>query len=244
MFNESVILAAKADAKSKFPRESCGLVVNDEYLPCVNIAPDPRLDFMIAQEVTNPYVIARTLQGVIHSHPVKDMLGKSSPSKNDMIGQVSTSVPWGVIDTDGDTVCTPYWWGDFILDEPIIGREFHPGINDCYSIIRKWYWQKRGILLKEFPRDDAWWASNENMYVEGFAEAGFYAISKNELQDGDIILGKVLSSVINHGGIYLHNKEDGYGTILHHLPKRLSRRETANPWIEKAELFLRYKNVV
>jgi len=243
MFNSTVIADARADAKAGFPNESCGIVVADTYIPYDNLAEDPRAGFVINEASVNQYIMSGELQAVIHSHPQSGTWGRSCPSKHDMEGQVATGVPWGIIDTDGDIVNTPYWWGDFLLDEELLGKEFHAGVNDCYSLIRKWYKQKRGIILDEFPRDDAWWVSDEDMYVKGFAQAGFYRIDKSQLQDGDVLLSKVMSVKINHGGIYLSNKEDGYGTLIHHLPKRLSRREAANPWIDRTDIFLRYRNV-
>lgn len=232
---------AKKHALQEFPKEACGIVVADKYIPCVNIAPDPTTDFQIDDAEVMQYIIAKTLQAVIHSHP-SSPLKKSSPSKQDMIGQVSTAVTWGIIDTDGEIARDPYFWGDFLFHESLIGKEFQAGVNDCYSIIRKWYFQRKDITLPEFPRDDSWWGKGEDMYMEGFSKAGFHRITKDELQDGDVVLGKVRSEIINHGGIYLDNDEDGRGLILHHLPNRLSRRETAGPWTNKAEIFLRYNH--
>lgn len=234
--------AAQEDAIKRFPQEACGLIVKGEYISCTNIAKEPEKDFEIHKDIVTPYIIAGTLEAVIHSHPYEVLSERSSPSRSDMQGQIATNVPWGIIDTDGKVVNKPYWWGDFILDTEIIGQEFHHGIHDCYAVIRKWYWQELGIILKEFPRDDKWWTVKEDLYTEGFEAAGFYRITKKELRNGDVILGKINSphNLINHGGIYLDNAIDGHGIILHHLPNRLSRREPAGPYINRADLFLRY----
>jgi cell wall-associated NlpC family hydrolase len=241
-FPQKVIDDAKADALAKYPNESCGIVSGDEYVACDNIASDPSKDFIIAPATVQPYVTGGTLQAVIHSHPVKQLLARSCPSKSDMIGQIGTSVPWGVIDIAPDVVNDPYWWGDFLLDQPLIGQQFHHGINDCYTVVRRWMWQNRKLKIADIPRDDAWWnMQEEDLYMQGFEKNGWVRISKEELQHGDTILGKIRAPKINHAGVFLSSKEDGIGVVLHHLPGRLSRREPAGPYVNRAELFLRYK---
>lgn len=240
MFGLSVIESAKMHALDRFPEESCGLVVDGAYIACDNIAEDPTKDFKIANATVQEYLAMGLLQGVIHSHPFAQLTTKSSPSAADMRSQMSMQVPFGVIDTDGTVVNDPYYWGDFKLDEQIIGRDFHHGIEDCYLPIRRFYWQRRGIKLAEIPRDDKWWTSADNLYVDNFERLGFVKVSKNEIIDGDIIIGRVNASKPNHAGVYLNNSIDGKGLILHHLPGRLSRREPAGPWLSRADLVVRY----
>lgn len=237
---ENVVEAAQAHALQSYPQESCGLVVGGEYLPCENVADLPEEDFSIRDQIVMPYIVAGTLQAVIHSHPVKAIFAPSDPSVRDMIGQISAQVPWGIIDTDGEVVTAPYWFGDITLDTPLLGVEFHHGVQDCYTAIRKWYWQTRGIKLKDFPRQGMWWCEDENLYVDNFAKAGFFIVDICDIQDGDVVLGKIKSEVINHAGIYLDNSVDGCGLVYHHLPGRLSRRESAGPWLNRTELVVRY----
>ena len=40
-------LAAKQHALEQAPEESCGIVVNDEYYPCINISDTPEDNFAI-----------------------------------------------------------------------------------------------------------------------------------------------------------------------------------------------------
>lgn len=240
MFDAIVSAEAMADAGNRFPEESCGLVVDGKYISMPNLAEDPLNDFKVNAV---KYIMNGTLQGVIHSHPVRVLVEASHPSIKDMQQQIATGVPWGIIDTDGEVVRKPYWWGDHQLTEELIGKEFHCGVEDCYSIVRKYYFQKHGIKLKNHPRVMDWWKEGKDFYKDGFESAGFYRISKEELKDGDGVLLNVQSNVLNHAAIYLDNKTDGRGVILHHLPGRLSRRETAGPWLAKANFFLRHKDV-
>ena len=62
-------LAAKQHALEQAPKESCGIVVNDEYYPCLNIADTPEDNFSIHPK---DFLRARSkgkLQYIIHSHP-------------------------------------------------------------------------------------------------------------------------------------------------------------------------------
>lgn len=240
MFGLSVLESAKMHALDQFPLESCGLVVDGAYVACDNIAENPEKDFKIADATVQQYLSMGLLQGVIHSHPFAQITAKSSPSSADMRSQMSVGVPFGIVDTDGEVVNDPYWWGDFKLDEPILGREFHHGIEDCYLPIRRFYWQERGIRLPDIPRDDKWWNTEESLYVENFERLGFVRVAKTEIADGDIIIGRVNAKKPNHAGVYLDNPRDGKGLVLHHLPGRLSRREPAGPWLSRADLIVRY----
>lgn len=242
IFSRAITEAAKQDARDRYPEESCGIIIGDAYLPCANLAVDPTKDFQIAQSVTQQHIMDGTLLGVIHSHPTEQLKMVSCPSEEDMIAQVATNVPWGIVDLDKETTNDPYFWGDFLLDQPFIGNSFHHGVYDCYTVIRQWYWQERQIKLIEMPRRDLWWVGDdaEDLYSVGFRKGGFEKITKEELTNGDIILGKLRSDKINHAGLYLDNLKDGQGLVLHHVYGRLSRKESAYPYLSRAELFLRY----
>lgn len=240
MFGAAVTDVAKAHAVVSYPEESCGVVVGDTFIPMTNVADDPLESFKIADGLIAPYILNNTLQAIIHSHPVNPMVKVSTPSKADLQGCIATKVVWGIIDTDGVVAREPYWFGDFILDEDLIGAEFQHGVRDCYTAVRKWYWQVKKIKLNDMPRDDMWWESDDDLYVRNFEREGWVRISLDDITHGDVILGKVNSTKINHAAVYLNSKEDGQGVVYHHLPNRLSRREPANPWANRAELVLRY----
>lgn len=240
MFSDAVIAAAKAHALDQFPDESCGLVVEGTYVPCTNIAENPLTTFRIADALVQEYLVMGVLDGVIHSHTFEQLKTRSSPSAADMRSQISMGVPFGVVDTDGAVCGDLYWWGESKLDEPLIGQQFHHGVEDCYLPVRRFFWQRRGIRLPDIPRDDQWWTASDNLYVDNFERLGFVRVSPREIADGDIILGKVNSPKVNHAGVYLDNPVDGKGLILHHLPGRLSRREPAGPWLHRADLVVRY----
>jgi len=101
-------------------------------------------------------------------------------------------------------------------------------VLDCYSLIRDWYRQERGIDLPDFTRFDEWWRRGENLYLDNFSGAGFHEVESSDMNPGDVLLMQVASPVPNHAAIYL-----GDGLILHHLQGRLSSRDVYGGYWQK-----------
>lgn len=239
MFGTEVEKAAQAHALAEWPKESCGVVRNGVYVPIMNIAENPEDGFVMPDDT---FIVGA--EAVIHSHDATQIELPSGlklprhphwPSSDDMAHQIETDVPWGIISTNGQEASTILWWGDHILDDPLVGRNFIPGITDCYGLIRAWYHQERGVELPDFPRDANWWEDGKNMFVEGFAEAGFKEIDASKVQHGDVVIMKLHGPVPCHGGVVLSGS-----LVLHHLENRLSRREPLGPWRKFVTNWLRY----
>lgn len=241
MFGAQINAAIFDHAIKQYPRESCGLIINDKYNPTRNMAKDPKSDFLISRATWKRLANKGEVQAVVHSHPD----GPAEPSRSDMRGQVSTEVPWGIVvptiptaeDETKPRVIDGFWWGDFLLDEPLIGRSFRHGVRDCYSLVRSWWWQERKVLLPEYPRDMEWWDQGEDMYSKGFEAAGFRPLAIGEQPEkGDGFLAQIRSPVPNHAGVYL-----GDALILHHVMGQLSRRDSvyrytnliSNRWLRR-----------
>ena len=228
-FSAAALNDAARHAAACYPNESCGLIVAGAYLPCENQSATPETAFTI-----DPAEIVRAgadLQAVIHSHPE----GLARPSAADMRAQIDLGCSFGIIPCIGGVLEAPVWWGDYRLDEPLIGRQFIPGACDCYSLIRGYYWQTRQIHLPDFARDEDWWKDGGDMYRQNFATAGFKEVAREEVETGDVFLGMVRADVPNHGGVFLER-----GLFLHHLEGRLSRREPIGSWDKFITHCLRY----
>ena len=140
-FPADAIAAAKAACIAGYPNEVCGLIIDGAYVACQNIAADPTKDFKVDPAAV--VAAGNNLQCVIHSHPE----GQGIPSANDMQSQIDSAVIWGIVVVKKDArtgtvyASDPVFWGDYRLEEPLIGRDFIHGIHDCGSIIRSYFWQ-------------------------------------------------------------------------------------------------------
>jgi proteasome lid subunit RPN8/RPN11 len=248
---------AHAHARAVFPEESCGFIVRGRYLPLQNVAKDPAQHVegdrdctcrLCAFEISDQDYLyhADELQAIVHSHPN----GPDYPSKLDMLGQESSGVAWIIVTLDETRFGPTVVWGGDCPIEPLIGREFLHGINDCYALVRDAYalghegmaaqgmdWPLKPITLPIGPRNNEWWldTTDNNLYSDNYVRVGFVEIPASQAQPGDAFLGRIRSDKINHAGVLLGNN-----LILHHLPMRLSRREPAGVWSRCADKWVRY----
>lgn len=239
---------AARHARSEYPKESCGLIVDGKYMPFDNEAEDPTKDFLIPpHKMLQVFQSGAEVQMVVHSHPN----GPYFPSKADMEGQMRSGVPWAIVVLDDERIAgSPVIWGTKKPLLPIIGRPFCHGVTDCYSVVRDVFrlgkdelaaqgiedWPFDPIELYDLPRDDAWWNKGDNFYLDHYQKQGFRVIEMDQARPGDCFLVKIRSTTCNHAGVYVGNEQ-----IIHHLPQRLSRREPAGLWARGAELWLRYE---
>lgn len=254
MFDKSIIDAARAHAMQDHPRESIGLVVGGHYLPLENISPEPTKTFELPADA---WIAHGTVQGVIHSHPsAVDRPGNDYPSAADMESQMATAVPWGIIVCDAERAANPVWFGDQVPQPPLTGSEryFRHGITDCYALCRAYYREAHDIVIPDFARDWEWWsqqkngtAEHQNLYLEGYAKAGFTHIPAHDVRPGDMFLAAIRSKVPCHGGIYLGGSGD---IILHHLCSgravdrtRLAVKEPGIRFLKYVTHWIRHKDM-
>lgn len=246
-FTPAVIDAAIAHAKAEAPIESVGVVWRGVYTPMTNVASDPANRFEIAPEAFAELADVAPIEGVIHSHPGG---GPWHPSEADMRGQIETDLPWAivVVGEDGVGGALACSWG---LDNPPLfsadgapaPRQFCHGVSDCYTIIRDWYAQTVGVRLPDVARGWCWWLDGQNLYLDGFAAAGFELISQDPLryaeliEPGDVWLRRMPgASVVTHGGVYL-----GDGLCIEQRPKSLVSRRPIYPTLPFITHLLRYR---
>ncbi|SAI70466.1 NlpC/P60 family [Bordetella ansorpii] len=227
---KNILAAIRAHAVAEYPREACGLIVSDSarrgpggaaerYVPCRNVAVDGG-QFMIAADEYAAAEDAGQVLAVVHSHPDAD----PTPSEADRVACEASGLPWYIAEVRqaDDGVVTAgqvYSWAPEGYQAPLLGREFHHGILDCYSIIRDWYERERGIELPDFDRADGWWEGEAELYLEHFGQAGFRRLDGDEaLVPGDVILMQVLSQRTNHAGVYLGAQPLAERPDLHPLP--------------------------
>ena len=225
--DEEILAAAKLTDE-----EICGYITDNTVVFCENISDNPKEEFRIAE-------VPDTAQAIFHSHPG----GPFYPTKIDIQQQYVTAVPWAVACTS-DRHNEVFWFGDGVPMAPLIGRGFRHYVTDCYALIRDFYKHVHDIELMDQPREWEWWNDGENLYEEGYREAGFTDIGLAELLPGDSFLATIRSKTPNHAGVYL-----GDGLILHHTcgksgydPFKLSTVEPAARWLPYLTKVLRYEN--
>ena len=196
-------------SKSKEPQESCGFVVlvggEKVFIPCENVAEDKENHFEITPEDYINTSEKGEIVALVHSHPQ----GEPKLSLSDLQAQLYSQLD--------------FW---LVCDEKIhispkipflIGREFNHGEVDCYTLFRDFY-RLSGYEMPNFEREDYWWEDGKNLYLDNIEKQGFEQV--NEPQIGDVILISVGANVPNHAAIYV-----GEQMVLHHAPKRLSKRD-------------------
>lgn len=136
------------------PEEACGVVIEGKFHLIPNVSTSPKTSFVLS-----PKVLAKLIRScgrpevIIHSHTD----GQDYPSVADMEAQMAGTVPWVThVFNDGNYKCS-FDFGDHLLDAPLVGRRWRPGVFDCMSLFRSYYWQKHRIRLPDFPRTDGWW---------------------------------------------------------------------------------------
>ncbi len=222
----------KQHAEQTYPNECCGLLIvqsgRERYFPCRNLA-EGKDNFEIHPEDYAEAEDLGTITAVCHSHSNYS----ANPSESDLVGIEKSGMPWFIIGWPSQiiTETRPSGW-----EAPLIGRTFHFGVLDCYTLCRDYYRAEFGIELSDYSRSDKFWERGENLYVNNFKNEGFVTIAEKDLQPGDAILMQILSPLPNHAAIYL-----GDNIILHHLQGRLSCREVYGGFYRKAAThFLRH----
>ncbi|OAV34946.1 Phage tail assembly protein [Moraxella catarrhalis] len=82
--------AIHAHAKSAYPNECCGLIIDEDYYPCDNVAPNPTEHFEIDPQNMLEMQDIGEIQAIVHSHPN----GNAEPSEIDRVQMGVHGVPW------------------------------------------------------------------------------------------------------------------------------------------------------
>jgi len=242
--NPATLDAFRAHAVADYPREACGLVVvvkgRERYLACRNLATTPSEHFVLAAEDYADAEEAGEIVAVMHSHPD----APARASEGDRVACEASGLPWWIVSVTPGADGPPQA-GELSCIEPggyeapLVGRPFHHGVLDCWTLCRDWYAREWGLVLPDPVRHDNWWDDGcSDLYTENLAAAGFAPVAAGDIQCGDLILMQIRSRnlVPNHAGIYL-----GDGLMLHHMYGRLSSRDVyGGYWLENTRLVARH----
>lgn len=245
MLTAKIKKAIISHANREHPRESCGVIVGREYIPCKNIAADS------AQFEIDPWDLVGAakegdIKAYVHSHPDGNVL----PSMPDRVQMNLHGLPWVI--TNGIDVALHKPDG---YQAPLLGREYHHGLMDCYTLIKDYYQRELGITLGDYQRDDAWWesADNDPLYLDNFRAEGF--IEVDTIQEHDLILCRLgRTAHVNHALVFIgdgklksERTDDviGDSLVLHHPYNRESLREIyGEQWQRRAAMIIRHKSLI
>lgn len=229
----------KEHAVREYPKESCGVIVDNDYIPCENLHPEPYKAFRIDPGFTSELIIAGKLQAIVHSHPD----GPDHPSEADAQAQIDMDLIWGIVPVfgDGDTAthANPIvWWGDQLPTPPLLGRKFIWHVFHCYQLYRDWWWVNRGIRFALYPCSVDFIDEGRNPFVEHVERTHHVNLGKpqiTELEIGDMVLGRLRGRYPNHCGIYVGND-----TFLHHPSGGASCEASLLRWWPRIDLVFRH----
>lgn len=233
-------------AKSCYPKESCGILLeNKEYIPCKNIAADD------AQFEIDPIDLVGAakegkIKAYVHSHPD----GTTEPSMPDRVQMNLHGLPW--IITNGVDVALHKPKG---YQAPLLGREYHHGLMDCFTLVKDYYQRELGLSINDYERTDVWWesADSQPLYLDNFKAEGFVEV--DAIQKHDVILCRLgRTEHVNHALVFIGDgsleSEHTDGVIsdclvLHHPYNQISLREMyGEAWQRRAAIIVRHKDLL
>lgn len=245
MLTAKIKKAIIAHAKRDYPRESCGAIIGKEYIPCKNIAADD------AQFEIDPIDLVGAssegkIKAYVHSHPD----GSTNPSMPDRVQMNLHGLPW--IITDGENVALHK---PDAYQAPLLGREYHHGLMDCFTLVKDYYQRELGITLNDYERQDCWWesAKSKPLYLDNFKKEGFVEV--DTIQKHDLILVRLgRTEHVNHALIFIgdgqlksEHTEDVISDclVLHHPYNQMSLREMySEAWRRRAAIIIRHKSLI
>jgi proteasome lid subunit RPN8/RPN11 len=240
--------AIQEAALRRWPHEMCGVLTREAgFIECVNISNDTTRHFEIDAIEYRKLEKAYTIIGLAHSHTRQSNvnygpatnLDPRTPSRMDVNTQKLLGIPFYIVATDGEQVTSPICYpGD--PNATLYNRPFIYFINDCFTLVRDYHWQKYQIKLDlHHPKFDWWNGGNGGVttpfYELYFEEWGFKKIERYELEVGDVIV-MGMQGRGNHLGIFT----EGYN-ILQHVQDHPSGEIPMNKWDSYIQGYLRHK---
>jgi proteasome lid subunit RPN8/RPN11 len=223
-----------AHAFREAPKEACGIVVNGEYFPCENIHFSPLENFAISPQDYAKAAAHGDVQAIFHSHP-GDF---NAFSPHDAAGCRAMEVPWIMYCLGTDD----FHFADPSGKAPYLGREWHYGIHDCYSLVRDFYRREFGIQLEDFKRgeEQEWESPDWDMFAQNMQGQGFMPCEKAEKR-GDFLLMQLQAPRPNHAGVLVDPERN---IFYHHLLGRLSEANVyGGYWERNTSMVWRHKEL-
>jgi len=210
--NQNCIDKAIEHAKSEYPNESCGIIVNDEYIPFKNEHDNPSKAFQIKDNLFFSYYIDNKVQCLIHSHNNFNMA-----SYQDQVQQKELDIPFCIINLRNRSLMDCIVFGSK-KPAPLFGRPFFYGAFDCLTLVSDYIKQELDIDLPNPPKEWNFWIKGVPMFENNLTDVSYSYINTSDRQKNDLILYNIGNTkYINHVGVLIGKDE-----VLHHLFNNIS----------------------
>lgn len=198
-------------AEDEFPKEACGAVIDNVYVPFPNDAEDPEQSFIINSPKFFTYYSLDKIQAVIHSHN-----NQPHASKEDQQHQKNIELPYIILNMKYGKLEDVFFFGFDKVKVPFEGRPFHFGCWDCLTLVRDYYKQYYKIDLPNPPRDFDFVKNEELLFEKYLNDLPLLQIDKEDIEVGNVLF-YTWKNKICHVGIYL-----GDNKVLGHWMNQLS----------------------
>lgn len=210
----------KTHFDTEYPREACGIIGivkgRKRWFPCKNVAESEK-DFVMSSEDWFRVKRQADIFAIVHNH----VDSSNEPSENDVNNCNALGIPYYIFSYPDLELNIVQPKQNF---NPLIGREYKFGANDCFEAMRDWLSNEGIEIPKRAAFEDDWWLKGLDYFTEDIiSEWGFKKVSAP--QKNDLLVFAVESSVGNHCGVYLSND-----VFFHHAENRLSCRESLYPF--------------
>ena len=209
-----------------YPKEGCGVIGVVEgalkWFPCDNIANNGE-DFVIDSKQYIAIAQRCDIVGIVHSHPD----ASPEPSNFDIKYCNALGVPYYIFSYPGMDM---YKLEPVRKTKSLYGREYDLGLNDCFSAVQDYYKTKELHIAKRpfHSPKDRWWDEGADYFTKENIDAWGFNKIEGPMQEGDLLIFKIMSEVSNHCGVYL-----GEDLFYHHAINRISCRENLFPQWKK-----------
>lgn len=236
--NDYIRKLIKIHALEDVTKECCGIIIapakgNMEIYPCKNISLTKEKRFEISPLEYLKAVERGKVVGFYHSHI----------SENDKISLVDKhysegfKLPIVLYSIKKDSFDFYHPKGSLL---PYMGESFEIGVNDCFTLARKYFKNELNIEIQDYSRDEHWYEKNPGLILENFEKEGFVQV-KGQPQIHDVIFFRMKDGdKPSHIAIYV----DG-GRILHHPRYKNSRiEEYDQSFINRTFCIARHKSLL
>ena len=130
--------------------------------------------------------------------------------------------------------CLVYAGTEMVDYQSLLGRQWDYGVNDCFSLVRDWFFLQ-GIELPEFARPEDLEIC-DSIFLQQAKAIGFEQVPLERREPGDILIMRLQTRTPMHAAILLPNE-----LILHQRQDSLSAIEPLRRYyVERIAAVFRY----